>query len=190
MKIGILALQGSYLDHQRYFNQLGVETVLIKEPYQLKDIDGLVLPGGESTTMRRLIDRYHFMDDLKEICETKPVFGTCAGMILLAKEVVDNPTHIGVLDVKVKRNAFGRQVDSFEEKILVDEIGEVEGVYIRAPYIEKVGETVKVLGIHRDVIVAVRQGNVLATSFHPEITDDTKIGKYFINMVDNTINKA
>lgn len=156
----------------------------MKEPNQLDEIDALVLPGGESTTMRKLIDKYNFMDKLKTFCSSKPVFGTCAGMILLAKDVVDNPTHIGVLDVKVKRNAFGRQVDSFEEKILINEVGEVEGVYIRAPYIEKVGNDVKVLGIHNDVIVAVRQNNVLATSFHPELTDDLTIGKYFINMID------
>jgi pyridoxal 5'-phosphate synthase pdxT subunit len=184
MKIGILALQGSFFDHQRYFSKLNVDTILVKEPEQLDDIDGLVLPGGESTTMRRLIDRYDFMDKLKSFCATKPVFGTCAGMILLAKEVEDNPTHIGVLDVTVKRNAFGRQVDSFEEQILINEIGEVEGVYIRAPYIKRVGENVQVLGVHNDAIVAVKQNNVLATSFHPELTDNLEIGKYFINMID------
>jgi 5'-phosphate synthase pdxT subunit len=190
MKIGILALQGSYYDHQNYFSKLGVSTLLIKEPEQLDEVDALVLPGGESTTMRRLIDRYHFMGKLKEFCSNKPVFGTCAGMILLAKEIIDNQVHIGVLDVTLRRNAFGRQIDSFEETILIEEIGEVEGLYIRAPYIEKVGSGVKILGLHDGAIVAVRQGDLLATSFHPELTNDTKIGKYFINMVDNNINKA
>lgn len=191
MKIGILALQGSYLDHQRYFNKCGVETLLIKEPEQIEQVDALVLPGGESTTIRRLIDRYNFMPALKDFCNKKPVFGTCAGMILLAKEIYDNPTHIGVLNVKLRRNAFGRQVDSFEEKIHLEEIGDcVEGVYIRAPYIEEVGEHVKVLGVHNDAIVAVRQNNILATSFHPEVTEDLKIGKYFINMIDNSIKQA
>ncbi|MDF2698842.1 MAG: glutamine amidotransferase subunit PdxT [Haloplasmataceae bacterium] len=190
MKIGILALQGSYFDHQKYFSNLNVDTLLIKEPHQLKEIDGLVLPGGESTTIRRLIDRYNFMDDLKDFCSKKPVFGTCAGMILLAKEVVDNPTHIGVLNVRVKRNAFGRQKDSFEEKIMVNKVGEVEGVYIRAPYIDQVGDNVEVLAIHKEIIVAVQQDNILATSFHPELTDNLLIGKYFINMIDKRISKA
>lgn len=190
MKIGILALQGSFQEHQNYFNKLNVETILIKHPEQLDEVDGLVLPGGESTTMRRLIDRYNFMDKLKSFCSTKPVFGTCAGMILLATEVIDNPTHIGVLNVTVKRNAFGRQVDSFEEIVPIKGIGEVEGVYIRAPYIVSVGPEVEVLGTHQDAIVAVRQNNILATSFHPELTEDYKIGKYFIEMVDKTISNA
>lgn len=189
MKIGILALQGSYFDHQKYFSKLNVNTILINKPEQLDEVDGLILPGGESTTMRRLIDRYHFMSKLKEFCKTKPVFGTCAGMILLAKEVIDNPVHIGVLNVKVKRNAFGRQVDSFEERITVSNIGEVEGVYIRAPYIESVGDNVEILGVHNNYIVAVRQDNILATSFHPELTDNYEIGKYFVKMVDKCISK-
>lgn len=184
MKLGILALQGSYFDHQKYFSHLDIETVLVKEPNQLEEVDGLVLPGGESTAMRRLIDKYQFMDKLKVFCQNKPVFGTCAGMILLAKEVVDNPAHIGVLDVKVKRNAFGRQVDSFEETINIIGIGDVEGVYIRAPYIELASDKVQVIGMHKDAIVAVRQNNILATAFHPELTEDYKIGNYFINMID------
>lgn len=183
MRIGILALQGSYYDHQNYFNNLGVETVLVKTPDQLDHIDGLILPGGESTAMRRLIDRNCFMDKLKEFCSTKPVFGTCAGMVLLAKENVGYPTHIGVLNVRLKRNAFGRQINSFEETIHIKGIGDVEGVYIRAPYIEIADDSVDVLGMHNDAIVAVRQNNILATSFHPELTDDYKIGKYFINMI-------
>ncbi|QVK17902.1 pyridoxal 5'-phosphate synthase glutaminase subunit PdxT [Mycoplasmatota bacterium] len=184
MKIGILALQGSYYDHQKYFDKLNVETILIKEPKQLEEIDALVLPGGESTAMRRLIDRYHFMDELITFCTSKPVFGTCAGMVLLAKENIGFPTHIGVLDVKLKRNAFGRQIASFEETVCLKEIGNVEGVYIRAPYIEVASNEVEVLGTHRDAIVAVKQNNILATSFHPELTEDYKIGNFFINMID------
>lgn len=183
MKIGILALQGSYFDHQKYFVKLGVETILVKTPEQLDEIDGLVLPGGESTTMRTLIDRYNFMSKLKSFCSNKPVFGTCAGMVLLAKENTGFPTHIGVLDVKLKRNAFGRQVNSFEETVYINGIGDVEGVYIRAPYIEVASDDVEVLGKHKEVIVAVKQNNILATSFHPELTEDLKIGRYFINMI-------
>ncbi|HEY8365168.1 MAG TPA: pyridoxal 5'-phosphate synthase glutaminase subunit PdxT [Haloplasmataceae bacterium] len=190
MKIGILALQGSYLDHQKYFSKLGVETVLIKNPDQLDEVDGLVLPGGESTAMRRLIDRNNFMDKLKDFCSKKCVFGTCAGMVLLAKENVGYPTHIGVLNVRLKRNAFGRQIASFEEVVNIKGIGDVEGVYIRAPYIEVASDEVEVLGKHQDVIVAVRQNNILATSFHPELTDDLKIGKYFLNMVDKYIKES
>lgn len=189
MKIGILALQGSFREHQEYFNKLGVETILVKEPYQLDEIDGLVLPGGESTTMRYLIDRYQFMDSLKKYCATKPVFGTCAGMVLLAKENVGYPTHIGTLDVRLKRNAFGRQVASFEDVINIKGIGEVVGVFIRAPYIEIANDYVEVLGTYKDVIVAVKQGYQLATSFHPELTDDLKIGEFFINMVDKYKNE-
>ncbi|ERJ12526.1 pyridoxal 5'-phosphate synthase glutaminase subunit PdxT [Haloplasma contractile] len=184
MKLGVLALQGSYIDHLKYFSKLNEDTILVKEPEQLKDIDALIIPGGESTTMRRLIDKYKFMDELKSFCKQKPVFGTCAGMIILAKEVIDNPTHIGILDVRVRRNAFGRQVDSFEEDVEVTGVGPVEGVYIRAPYIEHVGNQVEVIGKHKEHVVAVKQGNILATSFHPELTDDYKIAEYFINMVD------
>ncbi len=184
MKIGILALQGSYLDHQKYFNHLNVDTVLVKEPYQLDEIEGLILPGGESTAMRRLIDKYQFMDKLVDFCSTKPVFGTCAGMVLLAKENIGFPTHIGVLDVRLKRNAFGRQVNSFEEVVHLNGIGDVEGIYIRAPYIEVANNEVEILGTHDDVIVAVKQKNILATSFHPELTEDFKIGNFFINMID------
>ena len=189
MKIGILALQGSFHEHQRYFKALGTETVLVKTINQLDDIDGLVLPGGESTAIRRLIDRNDLFDGLKTFCRSKPVFGTCAGMVLLAKENIGYPTHIGVLDVKLKRNAFGRQIDSFEETVHLDDIGDVEGVYIRAPYIESVGDNVKVLGKINDVIIAVRQDNILTTSFHPELTEDYKIGRYFINMIKEHINK-
>lgn len=189
MKIGILALQGSYFDHKRYFSNLGADIVLIKSSEQLDEIDGLILPGGESTAMRRLIDKYQFMEKLKDFCRKKPVFGTCAGMILLAKDVLDNPTHIGVLDVKLKRNAFGRQVYSFEETVHLEGIGDVEGVYIRAPYVEVASEEVRVLGKHKDVIVAVQQNNIIATSFHPELTDDYKIAKYFLNMIDKSMKK-
>ncbi len=189
MKIGILALQGSYYDHQKYFAKLNVNTILIKAPEQLDEIDGLVLPGGESTAMRRLIDRYNFMDKLKSFCSSKPVFGTCAGMVLLAKENVGYPTHIGTLDVRLKRNAFGRQVDSFEETVHLEGIGDVEGVYIRAPYIEVANSNVKVLGTHNNVIVAVKQDNILATSFHPELTNDYKIGQFFIKMIDKHKNE-
>ncbi len=187
MKIGILALQGSYYNHKHYFEQIGVETLLVKKPEQLDEIDGLIIPGGESTAIRRLIDRYHFMKDLKSFCSSKPVFGTCAGMILLAKENIGYPTHIGVLNVRLKRNAFGRQVHSFEETVHLKDIGDVEGIYIRAPYVEVAGDEVDVLGKHKDAIVAVKQNNILATSFHPELTEDYKIGKYFINLVDKYI---
>lgn len=184
MIIGILALQGSYEEHKDYFERCGANVKFVKEESHLNDIDGLVLSGGESTAIRRLIDVNGLLEPLKEFCSTRPVFGTCAGMILLAKNVEGNPTHIGVLDVTVKRNAFGRQAQSFEETIELEEIGSVEAVYIRAPYISTVGTNVKVLGKRENAVVAVRQNNILATSFHPELTNDLKIGKYFMNIID------
>lgn len=189
MRIGILALQGSFYDHKRYFEKSGAEVTLVKTIDDLNNIDGLILPGGESTTMRKLMDRYSFLEPLREFISKKPVFGTCAGMILLAKNLVDYEPHIGVLDVVVKRNGFGRQVDSFEEYLNVKNIGEdVHAVYIRAPFIEEAGAEVEVLSrTKQGYITAVRQDNILATSFHPELTDDIRIAEYFIKMVvDNS----
>lgn len=189
MKIGILALQGSFYDHKKYFEKAGAEITLVKTLDELNQVDGLILPGGESTTMRKLIDRYSLIEPLREFAQKKPVFGTCAGMILLANDLVDYEPHLGVLDVVVKRNGFGRQVDSFEEYLNIENIGEdVHAVYIRAPFIEKAGTKVEVLArTKKGYITAVKQDNILATSFHPELTDDTRIAEYFVKMVvDNS----
>jgi 5'-phosphate synthase pdxT subunit len=186
VKVGVLGLQGAVREHVVALEQSGAETVIVKRPEQLNEIDGLVIPGGESTTMRRLIDKYDFMQPLKEFAaQEKPMFGTCAGLILLAKNIVgyDEP-HIGVMDITVERNAFGRQKDSFEAELMISGVAEdYVGVFIRAPYVVEVGEQVEVLSKHNEKIVAVRQGPFLGCSFHPELTDDHRFAQYFVNMV-------
>lgn len=186
VKIGVLGLQGAVREHVRAVQESGAEACVIKKVEQLAEIDGLILPGGESTTMRRLIDKYDFMDSLKKFAHSgKPVFGTCAGLILLAKRVVgyDEP-HIGIMDVTVERNSFGRQRESFEETLDIAGVAnDFPAVFIRAPHIVEAGENVEVLAKHNNRIVTAREGNILGCSFHPELTDDTRLTAYFVNMV-------
>lgn len=185
--IGVLGLQGAVREHVRAIEESGAEAVIVKRVEQLQEVDGLILPGGESTTMRRLIDKYNFMEPLQQFAkEEKPMFGTCAGMILLAKNLVGyEESHIGVIDVTVERNAFGRQKDSFEAALSIKGVGEeFIGVFIRAPYVANVAEHVEVLCTYEDRIVAVRQNHVLAASFHPELTDDHRMTAYFVQMVE------
>ncbi|WP_456277178.1 pyridoxal 5'-phosphate synthase glutaminase subunit PdxT [Bacillus sp. AK128] len=186
VKVGVLGLQGAVREHITALEQSGAETLVVKRPEQLNEIDGLIIPGGESTTMRRLIDKYEFMQPLKEFAEQgKPMFGTCAGLILLAGQIegYDEP-HIGVMDITVERNAFGRQKDSFEAELMITGVAEdFVGVFIRAPYVVEVGEQVEVLSKHNEKIVAVRQGQFLGCAFHPELTDDYRFAQYFVNMV-------
>ena len=189
VKIGVLALQGAVREHIKAVENCGVEAVEIKHKEELKDVDGLILPGGESTTMRRLIDKYDFMDALKEFAdEGKPMFGTCAGLILLAKNLVgyDDP-HIGVMDVTVERNSFGRQRESFEADLDIKDVAECyPAVFIRAPHIVDVGENVEILCKHDDRIVVAREGQFLGCSFHPELTEDYRFTSYFVDMVKET----
>jgi pyridoxal 5'-phosphate synthase pdxT subunit len=186
MKIGVLGLQGAVIEHVRSIEESGAEAVVIKKVEQLDEVDGLILPGGESTTMRRLIDKYDFMGSLKTFAaDGKPIFGTCAGLILLAKNVVgyDEP-HIGVMDATVERNSFGRQRESFEANLGINGVAEnFPAVFIRAPHIVEVGDHVEVLCEHNGRIVAARDGNFLGCSFHPELTDDHRFTTYFIEMV-------
>jgi pyridoxal 5'-phosphate synthase pdxT subunit len=192
LKVGVLALQGAVREHVRSIEESGAEAVVIKSKEQLREVDGLILPGGESTTMRRLIDKYDFMDDLKQFAaDGKPMFGTCAGLILLAKNLVgyDAP-HIGTMDVKVERNSFGRQRESFEADLAIKDVAEdFNAVFIRAPHIVDAGENVEVLAKHNGRIVAAREGQYLGCSFHPELTDDHRLTAYFIEMVKNAKNK-
>jgi 5'-phosphate synthase pdxT subunit len=186
VKIGVLALQGAVREHIQSVEACGVEAVVIKHKEQLEEVDGLILPGGESTTMRRLIDKYDFMDALKEFARAgKPMFGTCAGLILIAKNVVGyKEPHIGVMDVTVERNSFGRQVDSFEADLdIKDVVGNFPAVFIRAPHIVDAGPDVEILAKHDDRIVAAREGQFLGCSFHPELTDNHQLTAYFIEMV-------
>lgn len=192
VKVGVLGLQGAFREHAQALEAAGAEAIIIKKVEQLDEIDGLILPGGESTAMRRLIDKYDFMEPLRQFAQAgKPVFGTCAGLILLAGQVVDREEpHLGVMDITVARNSFGRQRDSFEAALNIKDIGEdFIGVFIRAPHIVEVGENVEVLAMHNDRIVAARQGQFLGCSFHPELTDDARMAKYFVAMVEEASKK-
>lgn len=187
VRVGVLGLQGAVREHIRSIEASGAEGVIIKHKEQLDDIDGLILPGGESTTMRRLIDKYDFLEPLKQFGNSgKPIFGTCAGLILLASEIVgQEQAHLGLIDMKVERNAFGRQKDSFEVEIPIKGVADdFEAVFIRAPYIVEVGPNVEVIATYKDKIVAAQQGHYLCSSFHPELTDDHRLTGYFIKMIE------
>lgn len=190
MKIGVLAMQGAYAEHISILKSLEVHTVEIRNKEDLKEIDGLIIPGGESTTMGKLIRVLDIYDDLKEKIESGlPVWGTCAGIILLAKSIYEDDTkHLATMDIEVRRNAYGRQLGSFGTKSFVKGIGEdVEMIFIRAPYIESVGKKVEVLSVIDGNIVAAKENNMLVTSFHPELTEDNRVHKYFVNLVKNNI---
>lgn len=192
VKIGVLGLQGAVREHVKSVEASGAEAVVVKRIEQLEEIDGLILPGGESTTMRRLIDKYAFMEPLRTFAKSgKPMFGTCAGMILLAKTLIGyEEAHIGAMDITVERNAFGRQKDSFEAALSIEGVGEdFVGVFIRAPYVVEVADNVEVLSKHGDRMVAVRQDQFLAASFHPELTDDHRVTAYFVEMVKEDENR-
>ncbi|TCT24642.1 5'-phosphate synthase pdxT subunit [Melghiribacillus thermohalophilus] len=188
-KIGVLGLQGAVREHVRSIESCGSEAIVIKKKEQLDEVDGLILPGGESTTMRRLIDKYDFFDALREFGQSgKPIFGTCAGLILLAGEIDgQKDAHLQLMDTKVKRNAFGRQKDSFEAEIDIKGIAEnFNAVFIRAPYILEVGEGVEVLAVYQDKIVLAQDRHYLACAFHPELTDDNRLTRHFIQMVEES----
>ncbi|WP_164215665.1 pyridoxal 5'-phosphate synthase glutaminase subunit PdxT [Virgibacillus sp. YIM 98842] len=184
--IGVLALQGAVREHMRSIETCAAKAIEIKHKEQLADIDGLILPGGESTTMRRLIDSYGFFEAIQQFGKQgKPIFGTCAGLILMADEVEEQvQSHLALMDMKVARNAFGRQVASFEASLDIKYAGnDFKAVFIRAPYITKVGPKVEILATWQDKIVAAKQDNYLCTAFHPELTDDNRIMQYFVSMV-------
>jgi 5'-phosphate synthase pdxT subunit len=187
--IGVLALQGAFDVHAKRLAALGAKTLLVRKPEQLAELDGLVLPGGESSTFLKNLERAGFYDLLNAFVQEKPVFGTCAGCILLAKEV-QNPAQasFGVLDATVERNAYGRQNDSV---ILNAETklggGPLEMVFIRAPRISRVGSGVEVLATREGDPTLVRQGRLLAATFHPELTDDTRVHQLFLDMVNQAV---
>jgi 5'-phosphate synthase pdxT subunit len=182
MKIGVLALQGDFDAHRRRLEELGTEVVLVKDPEQLGQIDGLVIPGGESGTFLKLLGEAGF-EKLKQFVQLKPTFGTCAGAILLAKEV-ENPRQagLGALDIDIRRNAYGRQIDSsIREGRFRD--APIEMVFIRAPKISRVGPGVEVLATEGNDPVVVRQGSVMAATFHPELSDDSRIHQAFLDLI-------
>lgn len=186
MRIGVLALQGAVAEHIRMLGLAGAEGVIIKRTEQLQEVEGLIIPGGESTAIGKLMRTYGFIEAIRRFSEQKkPVFGTCAGMILVAKEIAgQEEAHLGLMDIRVARNAFGRQRESFETDLPVKGmLDTVRAVFIRAPLIESVGEQVDVLSVYKDQIVAARQEHVLAASFHPELTDDYGFHSYFLDMV-------
>ena len=187
MKIGVLALQGAFAEHVAALRAIGVEAVEVRLPQQLEDVDGLIIPGGESTTMRRLIARWGLGEPILALAaEGKPLFGTCAGMIVLSKQIEGGEEPVlPLLDVRVERNAFGRQLDSFETELNVPVLGDtpVHAVFIRAPVIESVGPDVDVMATLDDGrIVAVRERNVIATSFHPELAGETRFHRLVATM--------
>ncbi|SRR5581483_7982132 len=184
MKIGVLALQGDFDAHRRRLEELGAEVTLVKKPEQLEQIDGLVIPGGESSTFLKLLGEQGFAK-LREFVRVKPTFGTCAGAILLAKEV-ENPhqTGLGAIDIGIRRNAYGRQVDSsIREGVFRGT--PIEMVFIRAPKIERVGPQVEILATEGNDPVVVRQGKTLAATFHPELTKDARVHEEFLQLVQN-----
>jgi len=189
MKIGVLAMQGAFLEHLKMLESLGVEGIEVRKSSQLDNIDGLIIPGGESTTIGRLLVKYGLLKPLKKkIADGFPVFGTCAGMIMLSNNVTDGVKGqplLGGLDVVCGRNAYGRQKDSFEAWIDVPDLGKdpFPGVFIRAPLIKSTGRDVKIIATLGKDVVAVRQGNILAISFHPELTNDDRFHRYFIEMI-------
>ena len=188
VKIGVLALQGAVREHVFSIEACGAEAVLVKRAEDLKGIDGLILPGGESTTMRRLIDLYGMMNPLRIFAkEGHPMFGTCAGLILLASSLVDyDQPHLGVMDVKVERNSFGRQVDSFEAHLSIKDVADdFLAIFIRAPHITEVGPSTKILCEHDGRIVMAQDGQFLGCSFHPELTDDHRVTAYFVKLVED-----
>ena len=194
MKVGVLALQGAFAAHARCLRALGAEPLEVRTPAHLDDVDALVLPGGESTTMSMLLESSGLFEPVAErLADGLPTLGTCAGMILLGTEILDGRPDqrcFAAVDISVRRNAFGRQVDSFEEEIHLAGLEEpVHAVFIRAPWVESISNGVKILGavvppgLNESKIIAVRHHNIMATSFHPEVTDDLRIHRYFVEMV-------
>ena len=195
MKIGILALQGAFAEHEKVLDQLGVESVEIRnlDDFQQdqSDLSGLILPGGESTTMGKLLrDQDMLIPIREEILSGLPVFGTCAGLILLAKEITSHEeSHLGTMDMVVERNAYGRQLGSFYTEAECKGVGKIPMTFIRGPIISSVGEGAEILATVDNQIVAAQEKNMLVTSFHPELTDDVRLHQYFINMCDKKIVK-
>jgi 5'-phosphate synthase pdxT subunit len=188
MQIGVLALQGAFAAHSDCLTSIGVQSIEVRTPEQLSSVDALLMPGGESSTMSQLLESSGLFDPISSrIADGMPVFGTCAGMILLASEILDGRSdqrNFAAIDISVRRNAFGRQVDSFEATIN-SSVGDFHGVFIRAPRIERVGDHVEILGSINDEPVLVRQGNVLAASFHPELSNDARLHEYFVSITAN-----
>ena len=187
MNVGVLAIQGDFAEHIAVLNRLCADTVEVRLPRDLENVEALIMPGGESTTFSHLMELYELRGPIKELASSGiPIWGTCAGMIMMARELTEQkPTPIGLMDIQVTRNAFGRQVDSFEQDVEIAALGHdlFHAVFIRAPVVVSVGENVDILARLDDGRpVAVRQGTLLATAFHPELTEDTRLHRYFLDL--------
>lgn len=193
MKIGVLSIQGAVSEHLDHLTRCGVEAVAVKNISMLEEVRGLILPGGESTTIGKLIEIFGLAESIKKrsLEGSLAVFGTCAGMVLMAKDIfdgIDDQPRLGLLDIKVKRNAFGRQRESFETELEFDSFGyPLIGVFIRAPIIEKAGDRVEILAKLPEGIIAAKKDNLLTTSFHPELTDDIRVHQYFVEICKGII---
>ena len=196
MLIGVLAIQGDFIEHINILQTLGVECREIRLPEQLSDVEGLIIPGVESTTLSRLLTRYNLRQPIKQLAtDGKPLWGTCAGMIMMASEITENdPVPLEIMDIGVQRNAFGRQIDSFEQELEITGFDETpyHAIFIRAPVIKRVGSGVSIMASLQDGRpVAVQQANLMATSFHPELTKDSRFHTHFLNLNSNrTVNKS
>ena len=192
MKIGVLALQGAFIEHEKMLRDLGAEVIQVRLPEQLDGLDGLIIPGGESTTIGKLATEFGLIDPLRTFAQTTPTWGTCAGMIFLARDIgIDRQPILGVMNIQVNRNAFGRQIDSFQTDLEVPVLGDqpFPAVFIRAPLVTQTGEHVHVLSTLKDgKIVAAQQGHLLATAFHPELTGDARFHQYFLSMIEPKAN--
>jgi len=187
MKIGVLAIQGDYEAHKAVLERLGAEVVLVRKPEQLDSIDAIVIPGGESSTFLNFLAERGFLEKLRDFVSTKPTFGTCAGAILLAKEVENPPQQsLGALDIRIRRNAYGRQIDSSIREART-KLGEkpLEMVFIRAPRITGTGKNVEVLATKDGDPVLVRQGKIMAATFHPELSNDSRVHEEFLRLIEN-----
>ncbi|MGE7878933.1 pyridoxal 5'-phosphate synthase glutaminase subunit PdxT [Peribacillus muralis] len=191
--IGVLGLQGAIEEHLNQIDSAGAQAIIVKNPSQLNEIDGLIIPGGESTTMRKLMDRYGFMEPIKTFFDQKkPIFGTCAGMVLAANSLSgDEKAYLELMDISVKRNGFGRQRDSFEANLSINGMEEpFTAVFIRAPYAVGAGVDVEILAEYDNKVVAARQEHVLVSAFHPELTGDDRFMRLFIDMVKASLKEA
>jgi len=197
MRIGVLAAQGAFAEHITTLHQLKIEALPVRLPSQLKELDGLIIPGGESTAISRLMLAYNLASEIKSLAKNGlAIFGTCAGMILMAKEVLDSDVEVEplrLMDITVRRNAFGRQRESFQTELTIPALGEkpFPGVFIRAPLIEKTNNNVEILTkLSNGTVIATRQGRLLAAAFHPELTTDLRFHQYFLNIVTQRENSG
>lgn len=185
--IGVLALQGAFQEHINILSKLDCKIITVKRTCQLENLDGLIIPGGESTTIGKMMEEYNFIKKIKQKANSgMGIMGTCAGLILLAKEIIsESKSYLQLIDIKVERNAYGRQIESFEEELIIPEIGSkgFTSIFIRAPQILKVGKNVDILAMYKDKAVLARQDRILVSSFHPELTDDIRIHQYFLQML-------